>query len=329
MARKIRKRKKIESGVALSAQNHASNGADSVFPSPLFIMIYALSSFGVIMLIRALYVFLDDIKAGLDGVWFSQIIEILQYIIVSMAPAIFIAFLFTIVEIILTKRQRIQTTYFVSFINLILSFGGFVAVIFLFEHTLEQLGIEPLWNVNATVFGSVWTYLIAIIYFFISDVLLYWVHRLEHTNKALWYLHKIHHAVEDMDSVSGAFHPLSNIIRWVFTVLPLSFFIEINLGDALVFASFLSGVHFVQHTRAPLNFGWFGKVIGDNRFHFVHHSKDPKHYNKNFAAIFPIIDMMFGTYLKPSKHHLPDTGLGHLKGAETVGQFLSGKLQPR
>lgn len=329
MARKIRKRNKMESGTSSPVHNRSIAPARITVPSPLFIIIYALTSLGVILLMRTIYVKLDNIKTGLDGVELSQFIGILQYIVASMAPAILIAFLFTIVEIILTKRQRVTTPYFVSFIKLILSFGGFVAAVFIFEQALDWLGIEPLWDVDAATFGSVWTYLIAMTYFFISDVLLYWVHRLEHKNKALWYLHKIHHAVEDMDSVSGAFHPLSTIIRWVFTILPLSFFIEINLGDTLVFAAFLSGVHFVQHTRAPLSFGWFGKIIGDNKFHFVHHSKNPKQYNKNFAAIFPVIDMIFGTYLEPSKNNLPETGLDHLKGAETVKQFLSGKLQPR
>lgn len=100
----------------------------------------------------------------------------------------------------------------------------------------------------------------------------------------------------------------------------------------LVLSSFVIGVHYMQHTRdmqhtrAPYNFGWFGVLLGDNRFNFVHHSTNPKFYNKNYAALFPVIDMMFGTYQRPDPTKLPKTGLRDRRGAKNLGEFFTGKL---
>lgn len=329
MARKTRKRKKINVSSSPTALDRDGGVMRPALPNSLYILVYAFACYGLIILMQKSYLAIDTLRSQNEMDLINDIIGVSQYVIASIAPALAIAGLFTLVEILTTKRLRKATSYTLSFLNLIISFAGFVAFVYAFEQVLSSLGQSPLFEIGAASHGYIVLYAITLAYFFIEDVLLYWVHRYEHTNKALWYLHKIHHAVEDMDSVSGAFHPLSNIIRWLVTILPLSLLIKIELNDALVIASFLAGVHYAQHTRAPLHFGWFGKVIGDNRFHFLHHSKDPRYYNKNFAAIFPVIDMIFGTYMEPEKGALPDTGLSHLRGAQSVKEFLSGQLSPR
>ncbi len=329
MARKTSKRKKISNNNSPAAHYTPGDIIRPALPNSLYILVYTFACYGLIILMQKSYLAIDTLRSHNETDLANDIIGVSQYIIASIAPALAIAGLFTLVEILTTKRLRKATSYTLSFLNLIISFAGFVAFVYVFELMLSSFGQTPLLQISAASHGYIVVYAITMAYFFIEDVLLYWVHRYEHTNKALWYLHKIHHAVEDMDSISGAFHPLSNIIRWLVTILPLSLFIKIELNDALVIASFLAGVHYAQHTRAPLHFGWFGKVIGDNRFHFLHHSKDPRYFNKNFAAIFPAIDMMFGTYMEPNKDALPDTGLSHLRGAQSVKEFLSGQLAPR
>lgn len=329
VARKTRKRKKISQNSAaenIGAQQKASRPA---LPNIVYILLFAFCCYGLIILIQKTYLAIDGFRTENQGDVINNLISVSQYILISMAPALCIAGLFTLIEVLTTKRFRTATSYTISFLNLIISFAGFVIFVYLFERALSAIGQTPLLQISAATHGYAVIYAITLAYFFVEDVLLYWVHRLEHTNRTLWYLHKIHHAVEDMDSVSGAFHPVSNIIRWLITILPLSLIIKIEFNDALIIASFIVGVHYAQHTRAPLHFGWFGKVIGDNRFHFLHHSKDPKYYNKNFAAVFPVIDMMFGTYVDPKENPLPETGLSHLRGAQSVTEFLTGQLSPR
>jgi sterol desaturase/sphingolipid hydroxylase (fatty acid hydroxylase superfamily) len=329
VARKTSKRKKTSKSQSAENTYVQKKKTRPALPNALYVLIFGFCCYGLIILIQKTYLAIEGFRSENQDDLINNLISVSQYILISMAPALAIAGLFTLVEILTTKRIRNATSYTISFLNLIISFAGLVIFVYLFEQALAAMGQTPLLEISAATHGYAVIYAITLAYFFVEDVLLYWVHRFEHTNRTLWYLHKIHHAVEDMDSVSGAFHPVSNIIRWLITILPLSLIIKIEFNDALLIASFIVGVHYAQHTRAPLHFGWFGKVIGDNRFHFLHHSKDPRYYNKNFAAIFPVIDMIFGTYVDPKEDPLPETGLSHLRGAQSVAEFLTGQLSPR
>ncbi|MBK7469326.1 MAG: hypothetical protein IPI73_00585 [Betaproteobacteria bacterium] len=42
-----------------------------------------------------------------------------------------------------------------------------------------------------------------------------------------------------------------------------------------------------------------------------------EHQDRNFAAIFPVYDILFGTYVAPRRGDVPETGLS--SGERTVG----------
>jgi sterol desaturase/sphingolipid hydroxylase (fatty acid hydroxylase superfamily) len=42
-------------------------------------------------------------------------------------------------------------------------------------------------------------------------------------------------------------------------------------------------------------------VLADSNIHRLHHSIDPVDYDRNFAAYFPIWDIIFGTFKYPHK----------------------------
>ena len=65
----------------------------------------------------------------------------------------------------------------------------------------------------------------------------------------------------------------------------------------------------VNHANLRLNFGIFIPLISGPQWHRIHHSIEPEHQDKNFAAFFPFIDIIFGTYYRPQKDEYPDTGL--------------------
>jgi hypothetical protein len=46
---------------------------------------------------------------------------------------------------------------------------------------------------------------------------------------------------------------------------------------------------------------WLEWIIVTPRFHHIHHSENPAHYNRNLAVLFPIWDHFFGTYFDPEK----------------------------
>lgn len=301
----------------------------SQFVSTVYLLACVALCYGVILGLRVVYRWVGDIGAPLGEGGAGWLVSMLQYGLGSFGMAMVLAGVFTLLELGSTGRARVNSTYGTSFGILFLSFVLFYGVIYVFERVTAAWHLGPVFDFTGQAHSVLVSYGLVLGYFFLSDVALYWLHRYEHVNKFLWYFHAIHHAAEDLDSVSGAFHPVSNVIRWVLTVLPLKFLLAINMADTLVLSSFVIGLHYMQHARTPYNFGWFGVVLGDNRFHFVHHSKNPKFYNKNYAALFPVIDMMFGTYQRPDPIKLPKTGLRDRRGASSLAEFFSGKLRQR
>ena len=58
--------------------------------------------------------------------------------------------------------------------------------------------------------------------------------------------------------------------------------------------------------RVP--FGPLTPVIAGPQLHRLHHSRRPEHTDVNFAAFFPIWDVLFGTYVRPGSDDWPETG---------------------
>ena len=84
---------------------------------------------------------------------------------------------------------------------------------------------------------------------------------------------------------------------------------------------------FVNHANTRLDLGFLTPIISGPHWHRIHHSTSAEHYDKNFAAFFPFIDILFGTYYRPHKDEYPPTGIpthdfsGHLSEA-TIAPFV-------
>jgi sterol desaturase/sphingolipid hydroxylase (fatty acid hydroxylase superfamily) len=63
------------------------------------------------------------------------------------------------------------------------------------------------------------------------------------------------------------------------------------------------------HMNVPggLGRGWF--LPNSPHYHRVHHSALPRHFNKNYAGMFPIFDVIFRTAHRPQEGEFPPTGL--------------------
>ncbi len=143
----------------------------------------------------------------------------------------------------------------------------------------------------------------------IGDFKHYWVHRLFHTS-FLWEFHKVHHAAEVLIPLTAArvhvfekfIEKLAALILYglyggIFDYLSggqVSLFVLYGISfSALFFNSLASNL---RHTHIWLSFGHkIEHIINSPAQHQIHHSKDPKHYNKNFGTNLSIWDWMFGT----------------------------------
>jgi len=68
---------------------------------------------------------------------------------------------------------------------------------------------------------------------------------------------------------------------------------------------------FVRHTHFKLSFGWLNNVILSPHYHQLHHSTNPKHYDKNFGLMLSVWDRLFGTLMRPEPDESFSFGLAN------------------
>lgn len=154
----------------------------------------------------------------------------------------------------------------------------------------------------------------------ISDFVDYWSHRTLHRS-SLWRIHAIHHSPEEMSWLSSSrVHPLNDLITRSCQLVPI-----VGLGFSAVAA--ISAVPVVSfyvmflHANLSWDFGPLRWVFVSPAYHRWHHASDDEALDKNFAGLFPVWDLIFGTaYFPrhlPTKYglhdeQLPDSLLAHL-----------------
>lgn len=143
-----------------------------------------------------------------------------------------------------------------------------------------------------------------IIFFVVSDFLLYWIHRGFHRPR-LWKFHAVHHSSEELDWISAArFHPI-NLFLGSIAVDVVLLLAGIS-PNVLVFIGPFTVVHsaFV-HANLNWTLGLFKYALAGPVFHRWHHTAADRGGSRNFAPTFPILDLMFGTFYMPPRER-PD-----------------------
>ena len=143
---------------------------------------------------------------------------------------------------------------------------------------------------------------------FIGDFMGYWTHRWLHTGR-MWKIHAIHHSSEELDWLSSVrVHPLNDIISRTAQSFPV-----LLLGFAPlsveIYAPFLTAYLAFIHANLPWSYGPFRYLIASPVFHRWHHSREIEALDKNFAGLFPIFDVLFGTFYMPEKCQPKNFGL--------------------
>lgn len=159
----------------------------------------------------------------------------------------------------------------------------------------------------------------------VGDFGAYWGHRWSHEWPLLWRLHSVHHSAPEMDwLVNSRAHPLDMVFTRLCGFLPLYLLglaqptastTDIMPFVYVIFGNFWS---FIIHANLDLRLGWLEKVIASPAFHHWHHTnEDPRLVNKNYAAIFPVLDMIFGSYFLPKTRWPASYGLLDLQSPES------------
>ena len=145
----------------------------------------------------------------------------------------------------------------------------------------------------------------------IKDFLFYWEHRAQH--RFLWRWHAPHHAIRNL-SATNSWHHWSEILMFaLFVALPLSLLSPMFGPRPILVGLILSWQPIYLHSATRLQLGRvMRKLVVDSRYHRIHHSLEPKHFDRNFGAATPLWDWLFGTAYFPNDDEWPEVGLAGL-----------------
>jgi sterol desaturase/sphingolipid hydroxylase (fatty acid hydroxylase superfamily) len=132
---------------------------------------------------------------------------------------------------------------------------------------------------------------------FLSDLLIYWGHRIQHKVDFLWRFHKVHHSAEQLDWLAAhREHPLDSIYTIGLINLP-AFIMGFELGSLAAIVAFRGIWAIYIHSNVRLPLGPLRVLIGSPELHHWHHAIDRN--AGNYANISPLMDKLFGTYTCP------------------------------
>ncbi|MBV9388091.1 MAG: sterol desaturase family protein [Chroococcidiopsidaceae cyanobacterium CP_BM_ER_R8_30] len=158
----------------------------------------------------------------------------------------------------------------------------------------------------------------------------YWGHRWSHEIPWLWRFHAIHHSAKEMDwLVNTRAHPLDMFFTRLCGLLPIY---VLGLAQPtgktvdlvpLLYALVGTVWSFFVHANVRWRFAWLEKLVATPAFHHWHHTNDgTKYINKNYAAIFPWMDKLFGTLYLPRKRWTKKYGIDMPIAPTFTGQLL-------
>ena len=187
---------------------------------------------------------------------------------------------------------------------------------------------------------------------FLAYELGYWFnHWLSHKVPVLWEFHKVHHTAEVLTPLTNfRVHP---IYGWIFAnILAVSAAVANGIGNYMfgetayqyaindtniILVLFIHTYVHLQHSHMWISFrGALGRIFISPAHHQVHHSGNPKHFDKNFGSCLALWDWMFGTLYVPAKEReplvfgFPGNANAHTVKGELVEPFVNaaGHLKP-
>lgn len=147
----------------------------------------------------------------------------------------------------------------------------------------------------------------ALAYLIVRDFLEFLYHRAQHSIPILWSMHALHHSDPEMSALTTNRHFWGDQLIKAITIWPLAAAVVAPTPAMVAMFNLLSLWNFAVHSRLPFSFGPLSWLLNSSAYHRRHHSSLPEHYNSNFAALFPVFDVLFGSYNRP--HGFPPTGL--------------------
>lgn len=146
-----------------------------------------------------------------------------------------------------------------------------------------------------------------LVYFVLYDFAAYWLHRAQHGFAWWWSLHSLHHSQRRMTVwTDDRNHVVDDLLVTLALVL-FSQVVGVQPGEYVLILMIGRLVESWSHANVDVSFGRLGeRLLVGPRFHRLHHAlstPEERHIqDHNFAPVFPIWDILFGTAIYDGKH---------------------------
>ncbi len=132
----------------------------------------------------------------------------------------------------------------------------------------------------------------------------------------------MHHTDEQMNiTTTERIHILEYVFAPVLVTGPMTILFNLPAPSIAVLASLPTLWTFFTHANVRVSFGPLWWMLASPQYHRIHHSIEPQHLNRNFAAYFPLWDIVFGTAYRPKPGEYPMTGVDGLKVSNLWSAF--------
>lgn len=148
-----------------------------------------------------------------------------------------------------------------------------------------------------------------VLYALTLDFFEYLFHRAQHRFPLLWAMHSLHHSDPAVNASTTSRHYWAEHgIKMVTIYLAAGIIFKVS-GVMLEMYALLNLYNYFLHTNIRVGFGRWWMIMNSPQYHRIHHSALREHSDCNFVALFPIFDVLFGTYRQPRKGEYPPTGI--------------------
>ena len=144
-----------------------------------------------------------------------------------------------------------------------------------------------------------------------------------------WRVHAVHHSIEELNAFNDYHHWLEHALRFPFILIPMSLLIGIQVPIVVVYSTLIHFSGQMIHANSKISYGPLCYLFAEPRYHRIHHSIKKRHWGKNFASLFPVWDMLFGTAYFPSKDEYPKTGLRSQREPRSVFEYIAAPFRKR
>jgi sterol desaturase/sphingolipid hydroxylase (fatty acid hydroxylase superfamily) len=177
---------------------------------------------------------------------------------------------------------------------LIVLFGA-GAVVWAYENRIATIGFE--W----------WAFVLC---FVLDDLRFYWSHRIQHRSRWFWACHVVHHSSEYYNFSTALRQPWTGqFTGLVLLAMPLAY---VGFHPALIgFVASLNLVYqFFLHTETVGRLPWWIEAVFNTPSHHrVHHARNARYLDANYAGTLIVWDRLFGTFVPELDRDRPEFGL--------------------